>query len=501
MDLRGLPRSLQLTQQLSSSQPFQKQLQKQQGDRNLLSSSSTPNLRRAAAKFQGRGSLDRTDPVDRNFKKRYFYEDWLVPKRAKVGQQVEVTLRSKKFDTYLYLADVRTRKGKPRLTGLDTRSSDGTDFLSTNSRLIFTVKPNTQYRLRVSSQFPRKTGGYTINFRVYPATSSPFNFFYGDGIVDAAAAVANSIGQAPFSTNTLLGGDDWGRDLVKAPAAWEQGYTGQGVTVAVIDTGVDYTHSELKNNIWSNTKEIAGNGIDDDQNGYIDDLRGWDFVDGDNDPNDLPSDGHGTHVAGTIAAARNGVGVTGVAPDAKIMPIRVIDDASSDAVYNARLIQGIDYATRNGAKVINLSLKKGIRYDFELGAALQRATEAGVAVVIASGNEREDEGMLQPSELANRAMLNNLGIAVGAIDRDRKLAIFSNPAGRTKGNFVVAPGVAVRSSIPIEQFAEFDGTSMATPHVSGVVALMLSANPNLTPAQIYSILIQTANPNGIEVTP
>lgn len=455
-------------------------------------------------RFQGKGSLDRKDLIDRNFQKRYFYEDWLLPRGAQVGQQIEVTLRSRRFDTFLYVADARTRRGVPLLTGADTRATDGTDLLSANSRLIFTVKPNAKYRLRVSSQLPRQTGGYTINFRVYKPSPEQFNFFYGEGLVDASVAVAKAAGKSPFPAGALLGGNDWGRDLVKAPAVWAQGITGQNVTVAVIDSGVDYTHSELKDNIWSNPKEIAANGIDDDQNGYIDDIRGWDFTgSGDNDPNDSPADGHGTHVAGMIAAARNSNDVTGVAPDAKIMPIRVFDATTTigDPSFNVRLIQGIDYAINNGAKVINLSLRKAIQYDFELGAALQRAAQAGATVVIAAGNDRQSEGTLQPSELAFRAMVNNLGIAVGAIDRAKNMALFSNPAGRIPSNFVVAPGVGVRSSIPLEQFTELDGTSMATPHVSGVVALMLSANPNLTPAQVYNLLTRTANPEDIILAP
>lgn len=454
-------------------------------------------------RYQGKGKLDRRDPFDPNFSKRYYYEDWLLPQKTAVGSQVEVTLAANKFDAFLYLADARTRKGVPLLSAYDTHLTDGSEQLSRNARLVFTVKPKTKYLLRVSTTFPRETGAYTIKYRVFKSPSREFDFFYGSGLVDASSAVASAVGKNPFADVAALGGDDWGRDLVKAPSAWAQGYTGQGVTVAVLDSGVDYTHSELKNNIWTNPGEIAGNGIDDDLNGYIDDLNGWDFMGaGDNDPNDLV-DGHGTHVAGTIAAAKNGTGVTGVAPDAKIMPVRVFDENTTldDPTFNARLVRGIDYAIDNGANVINLSLRKAVQYDFELGAALQRAHQAGVVIVIASGNDRENEGMIQPSELAYRASINNLGVAVGAVDRNNKMAIFANPAGRVKGKFVVAPGVGVLSSIPGEQFATFDGTSMASPHVAGVVALMLSANPNLKPDQVYNILTTTANRQDITVTP
>lgn len=448
-------------------------------------------------RFQGRGNLDRSDRIDPNFPRRFYYENWNVPRIAEVGDRVEVSLSASRFNPYLYLTDSRQRRSI-LLAGLDTRLTDGTERLSRNARLVFTVKAGTNYFLRASTTAPRETGSYSIRFRVYKSPASEFNFFYGSGLVNASAA--NATGQPVIPA--VLSADDWGRDLIQAPAVWAKGNTGKGVTVAVIDTGVDYNHIELKANIWTNTGEIPGNGLDDDRNGYIDDLRGWDFVDGDNDPSDALNDGHGTHVAGTVAAARDGTGVTGVAPDAKIMPIRVLGQSrNSDPTGNLALIQGIDYAVKNGAKVINLSLSKGYRYDFEFGAALQRANQAGAVVVIAAGNERQTEGAFQPSELGYRAMVNNLGIAVGAVNREGKLALFSNPAGQSKGNFVVAPGVDVLSTLPGNQFGVLSGTSMATPHVSGVAALLLSANPSLTPAQVYGILGQTARLQGVTVTP
>ena len=450
-------------------------------------------------RFQGRGQLDRSDRVDPNFRKRYYYDNWYLPRAAKVGDRVEVSLSSNQFNPYLYLTNSRQRRSI-LLAGLDTRLTDGTERLSRNARLTFTVKSGLNYFLRASTTSSRETGGYSIRYRIYKSPASDFNFFYGSGLVNASAAV-NAAGQSTAPV-AALGDDDWGRNLIQAPAVWARGNTGKGVTVAVIDTGVDYNHSELKSNIWTNTGEIPGNGIDDDRNGYIDDLRGWDFVDNDNDPSDALNDGHGTHVAGIVAAARDGTGITGVAPDAKIMLIRVLGQSrDADPTGNLALIQGIDYAVNNGAKVINLSLSKGYRYDFEFGAALQRANQAGAVVVIAAGNERETEGAFQPSELGYRAMVNNLGIAVGAVDREGKLGLFSNPAGQGKGNFVVAPGVDVRSTLPGNQFGVLSGTSMATPHVSGVAALLLSANPRLTPAQVYSILGQTAQPQSVTVTP
>ena len=131
------------------------------------------------------------------------------------------------------------------------------------------------------------------------ATNSSYNSTNGYGLVNAGLAVSKAAGVSPYADVPNVGGNNWGADLIKAPTVWNNGYTGQGTIVAVLDTGVDYNHQDLKNNIWSNNKEIAGNGIDDDSNGYIDDAQGWNFDSSNN--NVLDNNGHGTHVSGTIA--------------------------------------------------------------------------------------------------------------------------------------------------------------------------------------------------------
>jgi subtilisin family serine protease len=312
--------------------------------------------------------------------------------------------------------------------------------------------------------------------------SHSFSSVYGYGLVDAASAVAASIGTSRFATvaDQYRSTGLWGLDAVSAPEVWNAGYTGKDVVVAVIDSGVDFTHSDLNDNIWINQKEISGNGIDDDCNGYVDDLIGWDFLGGDNNPMD--SDGHGTHVAGTIAAERNGAGIIGVAFDAKIMPIRVLDrQAGSDS----SIAQGIVYAANNGADVINLSLG-GLAPMPETALAIQYAAERGSMVVIAAGNKQLSEPEY-PAYYAKK-----WGIAVGAIDENWNMAEFSNWAGQdSRLPYIVAPGVNIYSTVPNGNYASEDGTSMAAPHVAGVIALMLSANPDLTPTQIRQILTQT----------
>lgn len=348
---------------------------------------------------------------------------------------------------------------------LNVPLTEGTYFLQVYS---FLGTNNTFYNLSLSAA----------------ATGSAFNSQSGYGLVNAAAAVARAIGEStPFAEQPTFGdANHWGVNLVNAPEVWARNYTGQGVTVAVIDSGVDYTHFDLDSNIWINTGEIPGNGRDDDGNGFIDDVRGWDFVDRDNDPMD--GEGHGTHVAGTIAAENNGQGITGVAYNARIMPIRVLDNTGSGS-YND-VVQGIFYAVNNGANVINLSLGGG--FSQALIDALQFAVSRSVTVVIAAGNEYAS----QPGFPANQVATS--GIAVGAIDINRTLADFSNRAGNVPLTYVVAPGAGVYSTTPNNTFSVLSGTSMAAPHVAGVVALMLSANGGLTPAQVASILTATSDP-------
>jgi subtilisin family serine protease len=302
-------------------------------------------------------------------------------------------------------------------------------------------------------------------------------------IVNADAAVARAIGanvpgNYTYDWRNYTGGN-WGNNAVNAPEAWARGYTGKDITVAVIDSGVDINHSDLNDNIWRNVSEIVGNGIDDDGNGYIDDINGWNT--GLNNNNILPIDTHGTHVAGTIAGENNGTGVTGVAYNSDIMAIRVFDNAT-----DANVAQGIRYAVDNGARVINMSLG-GYFYTPEILDALAYAASRNVIAVIAAGNESQS----QPSYPARFA--TEYGISVGAININGNITYFSNRAGNNPDILhVVAPGQDIKSTIPGNSYASYPGTSMAAPHVAGVVALMLDANPHLSHTQVRQIIAETA---------
>jgi hypothetical protein len=420
------------------------------------------------------GSLVSSDPSNPTRTGSLF--DGYFLQGLSAGQVVQVNMNAS-FDTYLQVVNADT--GAVVVYNDD---SNGT----LNSQLAFVVESGVDYIIRATSYSSGVTGNYTLTTQTMTLPEG-YNLNYGYGLVNAAAAVADALGQSPFADVPNLGGNDWGRDMVNAPEVWAHGYTGQDVIVAVVDTGVDYNHPDLNANIWVNSDEIAGNGIDDDGNGFVDDVRGWDFVQNDNDPMDLNR--HGTHVAGIIAAEDNDSGITGVAPNATIMPVRVLN-ANGGGSY-ANVAAGIRYAVDNGANVINLSLGGG--FSSEMQSAVQYATENGAVVVMAAGNGYGS----QPGFPANLA--NQWGIAVGAVDSAKTMADFSDQAGIQPLNYVVAPGVDVYSTTPNNTYQSLSGTSMATPHVAGVAALILSANPNLTPEQVESIIDETANPTGITV--
>jgi subtilisin family serine protease len=321
-------------------------------------------------------------------------------------------------------------------------------------------------------------------------TSESFDPVTGYGLVNAAKAVAKTTNASPFVKVANLGKDSWGLDAVSAPEVWTKGFTGQGVTVAVIDSGVDIDHPDLRENIWINSDEIAGDGIDNDANGYIDDINGWNFGIGQNNANVLPGtndpgQGHGTHVAGTVAAKNNELGNTGVAPNAKIMALRLGDVSGGRFVNGGSLAQAVRYAVDNGARVINMSLSSPDTP--QLQSALAYAASRNVITVSAAGND----GLSAPESPARYA--TQYGFSVGAINRDRSVARFSNRAGVNRRlQHVLAPGVQIYSTLPGNSYGFLSGTSMATPHVAGVVALMLSADPNLTHNQVRQIMAHTA---------
>ncbi|MGP1383970.1 MAG: S8 family peptidase [Thainema sp.] len=444
---------------------------------NYQLNSSAGQLNPAAAMQPNQtvqGALVSSDAEDKQFGD-YYYDGYYISNLT-AGQTVQINLSSSQFDTYLQLVDADTGD----IIAMDDDGGPGL-----NSQLTFVAQADTNYIVQATSYASNTTGSYTLTTSVNGGSPTPgFSSFYGYGHVDAAALVATALGQSAFANVPDLGGDQWNLDQVGAPEVWAQGYTGQGVVVAVIDTGVDYNHVALADNIWANAGEVANNGIDDDGNGYIDDVQGWDFAYDDNDPMD--NNGHGTHVAGTVAATGANQ-VTGVAPDAAIMPIQVLMDNGFGT--NADISEGIVYAVDNGADVINLSL--GGTFSADIRDAVEYAWNQGVAVIMAAGNEYD----FQPGFPAKHA--TDWGIAVGAVDINRQIPAFANYAGSVVLDYVVAPGVDIVSTTPGNNYDAYSGTSMAAPHVAGVAALLLSAVPTLTVDQLENLIIGTANPTGI----
>jgi subtilisin family serine protease len=286
-------------------------------------------------------------------------------------------------------------------------------------------------------------------------------------------------------------------------SAWNPaGMAGAPVIVAVIDSGVDATHPELIGKLWKNEKEIAGNGKDDDRNGYIDDVNGWNFIDKNNNVADL--NGHGTFNAGIIAATvHNGIGMAGINPNVRIMPLKAIDfDLKGGSIETARAIY---YAADNGARVINISIGGKQRSWIEQ-KAIDYAHRKGVVVVVAAGNEGIDMNDYSP------AGLNHVITVASTDDKDKRTA-FSNWGQNVA---LAAPGVDILSlragntdllvlSGPKEyeagravvgedeNYYRATGTSFSAPLVSGVASLILSNNPKLTGEQVERMILHSAD--------
>jgi len=272
---------------------------------------------------------------------------------------------------------------------------------------------------------------------------------------------------------------------IDAPEAWDTFTGSDEVIVAVIDTGIDYTHPDLAANIWTNPGEIAGNGIDDDGNGYVDDIHGYDFPYNDADPMDRHS--HGTHVSGTIGAvANNDIGVAGVTHHVKLMAVKFLNDGGSGTTANAVL--SVLYAANNGAHLSNNSWGGGA-YSTTLKNAIAHAESLDHLFVAAAGNNYRNTD-ISP---AYPASYDNAGImSIAATDHNDLKAGFSNYGLVTVD--LGAPGVNTLSTIPGNRYASKSGTSMAAPHVSGAAALIKGRNMSISALEMKELLMETGDP-------
>ncbi|MBI4056079.1 MAG: S8 family serine peptidase [Elusimicrobia bacterium] len=323
-----------------------------------------------------------------------------------------------------------------------------------------------------------------------------------DSSVESASlnyvARAMAVPNDPFYVSSGTWGqtysDLWGIRKTSPEPAWDQTTGSTSVIVADIDTGVDRNHEDLRDNMWVNSGEIPGNGLDDDDNGYVDDVYGWDYANGDNDP--IDDHGHGTHTAGTIAATgNNAVGVVGMNWSSRIMALKILTAGGSGNLADA--IPAMIYAADNGARVTSNSW--GCACYFQpLDDAIRYVHEAGVVTVTAAGNSSSDAVDFYPASA-------DMAITVAASDPNDLKANFSNWGEKID---VAAPGVdilSVRASTNricdasrtvAAQYCRLSGTSMATPHVAGLAALLLSQNPSLNPEEVRQTLRHGADDLG-----
>jgi subtilisin family serine protease len=329
------------------------------------------------------------------------------------------------------------------------------------------VEPNYTYKHQYVSNDPYVTGNYT--WGLYSALSSPANT-YGSGAEDA----------------------------------WAAGYTGtNGVYVAVIDEGIDYSHPELSGNMFNNPFDPP-DGIDNDGNGYVDDVHGWNFYDGNNQIFDSTGDDHGTHVSGTIGAkGGNGSGVAGVNWNVTILSGKFLGANGGDTLAAVEAIDYfVDMKKRHNLNLVAINASwGGSGYSQSLHDAIIRAAKAGILFCVAAGNDtlNNDVSSSYPANIDTRkgtttetAASYDSVIAVAAIDSTGALASFSNYGSKTV--HIGAPGVQILSTFPNSQLGYMSGTSMATPHVTGAVALYASSHPGASAPAIRDAILGAVTP-------
>ncbi len=291
----------------------------------------------------------------------------------------------------------------------------------------------------------------------------------------------NNTAQADSTGQVGLAGSD-----INVMPLWLKGITGAKHTlVAIIDTGLDWTHPDLVGNLYTNPGEIDANGLDDDGNGFIDDVHGWNFSA--KTANSIDDNKHGSHCAGTIGATgNNGVGVAGVNWEVSLLPIKFLTASGSGTLEDA--VESINYARIMKPKVISNSWGGG-GFSQTMKDAIVAVRDAGILFVAAAGNDSSNNDAT-PSYPASYDVENVVSVA--ATDNQDKIAKFSNYGAKTV--HVAAPGVKIYSTVPGAKYDTLSGTSMACPHVAGISALLFSANPDWTFAEVKQRLITTSTP-------
>jgi subtilisin family serine protease len=297
--------------------------------------------------------------------------------------------------------------------------------------------------------------------------------------------------RADATPNDTSYGDQWAWPRISAPAAWDKQTDGSDIVVAVIDTGIDYRHPDLAANMWRNPAETPDNNVDDDGNGIVDDVFGANFFPSTATGDPFDDNRHGTHVAGTIGAVTdNNLGVAGVNWNAQIMAVKFLGGDGSGSTAGA--IRAIEYAIRMDADIMNNSWGGG-GFSRALEDAIKLANDEGILFIAAAGNGGSDgvgdnnDG--QPHYPSNYDVPNV--VSVMATDQNDNPAGFSN-FGKTTVD-LAAPGVSILSTTPGGNYAGFNGTSMATPHVAGAAALLAANDSTLTHLELKQRLMDSVD--------
>ncbi|MBN1455867.1 MAG: S8 family serine peptidase [Methanomicrobia archaeon] len=389
--------------------------------------------------------------------------------------------------------------------GIVTTGIRSLDALNTRYNVMEQTNVFESAEKYVSAEIPDLTTIYVLTFPQDADILSIITEYQKDRNVEYAEP--NYIRKASAIPNDPVYPGQWAHQLMWSEQAWNITRGNNDVVIAIIDTGVDWNHPDLAANIWTNQGELPVNGIDDDGNGFIDDIRGWDFVDTDdlscddvdcsdrdNDPMDF--DGHGTHCAGIAGAVTdNGIGVAGMAWNCSIMTVRAGYRAGTTAyLEDLDIAAAIVYATDNGADVISMSfyapavsnvLQDAITYatanglEYELGDA----STNGIVFVAAAGNDNSDS-------ITYPAGYDDV-IAVAATNQSDGKTDFTSYGSWVD---VAAPGFDILSTYFDDAYEVLCGTSMSTPYVAGLAGLILSKNPSFTPDEVTSILHSTTDP-------
>jgi subtilisin family serine protease len=308
--------------------------------------------------------------------------------------------------------------------------------------------------------------------------------------VNIAGYEQDSVQQFDVTSNDPSADKVYSLDNIDAKDAWNLTTGSKSVVVAVLDTGVDYTHCDLAANIWTNSAEIAGNGVDDDRDGFVDDVHGYNFVS--NNGNVMDDNGHGTHVSGTIAAVgNNSLGIVGVNWSVSIMALKCLDGNGYGYVSDA--VRAVNYATMMRTKYgVNVRVMNnswgGTIYSSALNAAIEASNSAGILFVAAAGNSsaNNDAAAQYPASYSAANV-----ISVAATDKNDNLASFSDYGATTVD--LAAPGVSIYSTLPNNRYGTYSGTSMATPLVSGVAALCWAYDTDATVAEVKNAILNGAD--------